>query len=67
LVILKLRSSEPPGKFEIPIFVPALGAVVCAVLLVARATSGDWRAPAFAGAFLLAAFVLYFMIRKEKA
>lgn len=67
LVILKLRKDEKPGAFEIPIFVPGLGAIVCAVLLVARATSGDWRAPAFAGAFLVAAFALYFMIRKEKA
>lgn len=36
LVVLKLRPSEPKGGFEVPIFVPALGALVCSALIVVR-------------------------------
>jgi len=32
LVILKRRAGEEPGGFEIPVLIPALGALVCAVL-----------------------------------
>jgi amino acid transporter len=59
LLVLKLRPGEPPGGFEVPAAIPALGAVVCAVLLVNRVVSGDWQAPALAGAILLAILALY--------
>ena len=53
LVVLKLRPDEPEGGFELPIAVPALGAVVCVVMFGARVGAGDWRAPAIAGVLLL--------------
>jgi APA family basic amino acid/polyamine antiporter len=63
LVVLQRRPGEKKGKFEVPSFVPALGAVVCAVLIGVRVTTGDWRAPALAGALLALTFVLYFFMR----
>ena len=53
LVILKLRPGEPQGAFELPIAVPALGAVVCFVMFATRVGAGDWRAPMIAGVLLL--------------
>ncbi len=43
--------------------VPALGALVCLALLVNRVVAGDWRAPALAGAILLAILALYVLVR----
>jgi amino acid transporter len=63
LVILKLRRGETKGSFEIPIFVPALGALVCLTLLVLRISSGDVRSTVIAGTLLLGAAVLYVAIR----
>jgi APA family basic amino acid/polyamine antiporter len=63
LVVLQRRPAEKKGKFEVPAFVPALGAVVCAVLIAVRVTTGDWRAPALAGTLLALTFVLYFFMR----
>ncbi|UEM21195.1 APC family permease [Skermanella mucosa] len=63
LVILKLRPGEPPGGFEVPIFVPALGAVVCAALLVNRFATGDWQAPMIAGGILAGILGLYALMR----
>jgi amino acid transporter len=36
LIVLKLRSTEPPGRFEVPIIIPVLGATVCAGLVGGR-------------------------------
>ena len=36
LIVLKRRSDEPPGKFELPAIVPLLGALVCVGLIAAR-------------------------------
>jgi amino acid transporter len=33
LVVLKNRSGEPKGTFEVPIFVPVIGALICLVLI----------------------------------
>lgn len=63
LVVLKRRKGEKPGKFEVPVWVPALGALVCAVLIAVRVTTGDWRAPALAGALLAVTLALYFVMR----
>ncbi len=63
LVILKRREGEPPGRFEIPVILPVLGAIVCAGLVIVRIATGDWRAPAIAGALLLGIVVLYAVYR----
>ena len=63
LVVLKLRPDEPPGGFELPIAVPALGAAVCVVMFATRVGAGDWRAPVIAGVLLLGVAALYFVLR----
>jgi basic amino acid/polyamine antiporter, APA family len=65
LVYLKLRPDEPVGAFEVPIFVPALGVLVNATMIVARLTEreANVRAPMIAGAIVLIATILYFIIR----
>jgi len=65
LFVLKRRKGEPVGKFEIPLFVPALGLLVCALLIVVRVSTGDWRAPALAGGLLLGTFVIYAVLRPK--
>ncbi len=67
LVILKMRPDEPPGGFELPIAVPALGAIVCVVMFATRVGAGDWRAPVIAGVLLLGVAALYFMLRYRRA
>jgi amino acid transporter len=63
LFVLKQRKGEKKGLFEVPIFVPALGASVCLTLIVVRVGTGDWRAPAIAGALLLGALAIYALMR----
>jgi APA family basic amino acid/polyamine antiporter len=63
LFVLQRRKGEKPGKFEVPSFVPALGVVVCLILIVVRVGTGDWRAPAIAGALLGGCFIIYFAMR----
>jgi len=63
LLVLQRRKGERPGRFEVPRFVPALGATVCLVLIVVRVGTGDWRAPALAGALLLFALGAYAAMR----
>ena len=65
LFVLKGRKSEEPGKFEIPRFVPALGVLVCVVLIAVRVSTGDWRAPAIAGGLLLGCLVIYLAMRSH--
>jgi amino acid transporter len=65
LFVLKGRKSEEPGKFEIPRFVPALGVLVCVVLIAVRVSTGDWRAPAIAAGLLLGCFVIYLAMRSQ--
>lgn len=67
LFILKGRINEPVGRFEIPRWVPASGAVICLALVGLRVSGGDWRAPALAGGLLLGIFVLYALLRPESA
>lgn len=64
LFILKGRKDEPPGRFEIPRIIPALGFVVCMGLIAVRVAAGDWRAPAIAGGLLLACFLIYLLMRQ---
>ena len=48
-----------------PVFVPVLGAVVCAVLLVNRFITGDWQAPLIAAGLLAGILGLYALMRPE--
>jgi amino acid transporter len=66
LFILKGRKNERKGRFEIPRAIPALGALTCLILIVVRVTTGDWRAPALAGALLLAAFLLHVVMQRRR-
>lgn len=62
LVILKGRSGEPQGSFEVPVIIPILGAMVCAALIVTRLfQSGDYTAPLIAIGLILLITVLYFV------
>jgi APA family basic amino acid/polyamine antiporter len=63
LFVLKQRKGEKKGLFEVPLIVPALGASVCLTLIVVRVGTGDWRAPAIAGALLLGALAIYALMR----
>ena len=67
LVVLKLRPAEPKGGFEIPLFVPVLGAAVCFALFIVRTTSGDWVATAIAGALLALIGLLYVTLKPSPA
>jgi len=67
LFILKGRKNEPVGRFEIPRWVPASGAVICLALVGLRVSSGDWRAPALAAGLLLGILVLYALLRPAAA
>lgn len=64
LFVLKGRDTEPPGRFEIPRIIPALGFLVCLSLIVVRVSTGDWRAPAIAGGLLVACFLIYVLMRR---
>ncbi|HVK61047.1 MAG TPA: APC family permease [Bdellovibrionales bacterium] len=63
LVILKHRKSEPKGAFEVPTFVPVLGAMVCACMVV-YAQGPELTT---AGIILGSIAVLYFVIRPKEA
>lgn len=67
LFILKRRKTEARGYFEVPLFVPALGALVCLGLVAVRVTTGDWGAPAIAGVLLLGCFAIYALLRPKVA
>lgn len=66
LFILKGRKDERQGRFEIPRAIPALGALTCLILIVVRVTTGDWRAPALAGALLLGALALHVVMQRRR-
>ena len=65
LFILKGRDGEKRGRFEIPRALPALGALTCLLLIVVRVATGDWQAPALAGALLVGAFALYVLMQRK--
>lgn len=67
LFVLKRRPGEPRGYFEIPVAVPAAGAIVCCVLIAVRAFTGDWVAPAIAGVLLLGTIAVYALLRPKPA
>jgi APA family basic amino acid/polyamine antiporter len=63
LFLLQGRKDEALGKFEVPRWVPALGALVCIGLIGVRVSTGDWRAPALAGAMLAGIVALHIGLR----
>jgi amino acid transporter len=63
LLVLQRRPGEPKGGFEVPAAVPALGALVCAILLANRVISSDWHAPALAGAVLVVIALAFAVVR----
>lgn len=67
LLILRRRPGEPKGALEIPAFVPACGAAICAALLITRVTTGNWLASAIAGALVAGAIALYIFRRAQIA
>jgi len=65
LFILQGRKGEHRGRFEIPRALPALGALVCSVLIVVRIATGDVTAPALAGGLLLGALAIYVVTQRR--
>jgi amino acid transporter len=67
LIVLKLRPDEPLGAFEVPILVPAAGILVNATLIYSRVMSPDLdpRALYLTGAILVAALILYLVVRPK--
>jgi APA family basic amino acid/polyamine antiporter len=70
LIVLKRRPEEAVGGFEIPMVVPVLGALVCAILIISRihgalsSSSPDAHvAPLAAGGIILASLVLHHLVK----
>ncbi|MFT4177741.1 MAG: APC family permease [Luteolibacter sp.] len=74
LVILKLRPGEEKGGFEVPLFVPVTGALVCGVLIASRIhgaltspVPGMHTAPLVAGGIIAASLILFFLTKPKVA
>lgn len=72
LVVLKLRPGEEKGGFEVPIFIPALGAFVCAALIFVRIESAitdedktQSTAPLIALAVIAISLLLYRVLKPK--
>lgn len=68
LLVLKLRPGEPKGGFEVPVVIPALGVLVCLILIGVRIASswqkeGGYVAPLVALGIVVLALVLYLVAR----
>lgn len=61
LVVLKQREPVPEGTFEVPVFVPMLGAAVCSSLIVVRLFQSDYTAPLIAFGLIGVITALYFI------
>lgn len=61
--MLSRRAREPVAPIRVPVLVPLLGALICAALLMVRATTGEAVAPLIAGGLALGILVLYFATR----
>ncbi len=62
-VMLAKRAGEPIAPIKLPLFVPLAGGLICAVLLVVRAVTGEVVAPLIAGGLLLLIVMLYLATR----
>jgi basic amino acid/polyamine antiporter, APA family len=67
LIILLRREGRIEGAFNVPMVVPALGALICIVLIVVRIAQNDLVAPMIAGGLLLGITALYFATGKGRA
>lgn len=66
LIVLKMRAGEERGAFEIPIFVPAGGILVCLTMLGIALTDPNRRTAVFMALALLCGIaVLYFVLRPK--
>jgi amino acid transporter len=65
LYVLKRRPGEPKGSLELSPLIPLFGALSCAVLVIFRVASGDWKAPAIAGALLAGIVAIYFLVKPD--
>lgn len=65
LAVLKLRPGEPRGAFELPILVPIVGAIVCALLIAFRLRTGSIEAPLIAGVLLAGIVAIYVWLRPQ--
>lgn len=65
LVVLKLRPGEATGRFEVPLAVPILGALICGALILARVLDprADPRAPTITLGIIVALAMLYAVVR----
>ena len=59
-------TTDALGRFEVPLFVPLLGALVCLALIVVRVSTGDIEAPLLAGALLLGSLAIYAVMQKVR-
>jgi amino acid transporter len=67
LIVLTRREGRMEGRFNAPIILPGLGALVCAVLIGGQVLQADWRAPAIAGGMVAAILVLYAVTAKTRS
>lgn len=72
LLLMKWRRDSDRGQFEVPMVVPALGAVVCLTLAIARVYGGMTgsdpaakTAPLIAGVIVLVALALYRVLKPK--
>ena len=72
LIVLKRREGEPEDGFDVPLLVPILGALVCALLVVVRVHAaftdpkpGAAVAPLIALAIFLVSYGLYRVLRPK--
>lgn len=71
LIVLLRREGKIQGCFNVPLVVPALGALICAALIVVRVSeglgAGDLRAPMIAGGVLLVILAIYAVTARGRA
>lgn len=74
LVRLKITRPMERGRFEVPIFVPIIGGIVCAILVIARVSSAitssdpaSRTAPLIAGVIVVIALGLFKWLKPSKA
>lgn len=67
LVVLQHREGNHPNCFNVPMFVPILGSLICAVMIVARISDGDARAPTIAAVLIGGIVVLYWLTARKNA
>jgi amino acid transporter len=63
LIVLLRREGKVEGAFNCPVWTPALGALICLVMIVGRTLEGSWRSPAIAGGMILLIVLLYGLMR----